>query len=122
LEHDGASVDVFDSPDTCRAALDALTPNADHMLWFEYNFLYVLAAEGKSEKSALGDHKAAGYEQRKRFYSISDEGQLRFAQGIARYICFLADTTGLADKAACDSALSKLNGYSNYAEFLDAIG
>ena len=45
---------VFESPESCRSALEALEPNPDHMFWFEYNFLYVLAAGGAAEKSALG--------------------------------------------------------------------
>jgi len=68
------------------------------MYWFEYNFLFVLAARGKAEKKALGDHTPGGYGQRARFYAISDEGRLNFARGIARYIVFLAENTGLASR------------------------
>jgi hypothetical protein len=67
----GKPTDVFASPATCRAALAALPPSAEHMTFFEYNFLYVLAAGGKPEKAALGDHSPAGYQQRARFYAIS---------------------------------------------------
>ena len=64
------------------------------MFWFEYNFLFILAAGGP-EKSALGDHTEAGYRQRARFYSISDEARLRYARHVAGYILFLAEETGL---------------------------
>ena len=50
------------------------------MFWFEYNFLYVLAADGRAEKAALGDHTPAGYRQRARFYAISDEGRLQLRE------------------------------------------
>ena len=60
----------------------------------------VLAGGGRADKAALGDHTPAGYRQRARFYAISDEGRLRYAQDVARYICFLAETTGLAPAAA----------------------
>ena len=39
---------------------------------------------------------ARGYEQRARFYGISDEGRLLYSKRVAEYICFLARTTGLA--------------------------
>ena len=84
-----------------RAALEALPPSPEHMFWFEYNFLYVLAAGGRAEKAALGDHTPAGYQQRARFYAISDEGRLNFSKNIASYIVFLAENTGLATAATC---------------------
>lgn len=59
---------VFADRAALDAALDTLAPSGDHMLWFEYNFLFICAAEGSSEKAKLGDHGAAGYEQRCRFY------------------------------------------------------
>ena len=71
------------------------------MFWFEYNFLYVLAGGGRAEKSALGDHSPAGYRQRARFYSISDEARLNFAKHVATYIVFLAEHTGLASRERC---------------------
>ncbi len=121
LEFEGVSPQVFDSPDTCRAALEALKPNPDHMFWFEYNFLYVLAAEGQAKKETLGDHSAAGYRQRARFYSISDEGRLKFTRKIAEYIIFLAQNTGLATEAICDEAIARLDRYSSYTEFVQGI-
>ncbi len=96
----GAPVDVFASPADCRAALEALPPSPEHMFFFEYNFLYVLAAGGRPEKSALGDHTPAGYAQRARFYAISPEARLRFAKRVAAYLVFLAETTGLASPRA----------------------
>jgi hypothetical protein len=114
----GRPADVFGSPAACRAALEALPPSPDHMFWFEYNFLYVLAAGGRPEKSALGDHTAAGYAQRARFYTISGEGRLNFARNVARYIIFLAENTGLAPAARCSAALARLDGYGSLAAML----
>lgn len=112
---------IFASPEACRVALQALEPSPDHVFWFEYNFLYVLAAGGRSEKAALGDHSPAGYRQRARFYSISDEGRLRFAQNVAKYILFLAETTGLAPAETCEVASNELNAYPTFADFLAGI-
>lgn len=114
--------DLFDSPAACRANLLDLKPDPDLMFWFEYNFLYVLAANGKPEKSALGDHTVAGYRQRARFYSISAEGRLRFAANIARYIIFLCETTGIVSTDRCAAALARLDGYTDYQAFLADIG
>jgi hypothetical protein len=122
LEHEKRSTDtVFETPESCRKLLASLSPNPDHMFWFEYNFLYVLAREGKHDKASLGDHSPAGYRQRARFYAISEEGQLRYAQGVARYLCFLAETTGLAAPDVCGRARQKLDGYRRYAELLADI-
>jgi hypothetical protein len=112
---------VFETPEACKKALGALRPNPDHMFWFEYNFLYVLARAGQADKASLGDHTPEGYRQRARFYGISDEGQLRYARGVAGYLCFLADTTGLAAPEICATARAKLNGYTRYADLLADI-
>jgi hypothetical protein len=117
-----AAIDgAFASPEACKQALAGLRPSPDHMFWFEYNFLYVLARDGKHDKASLGDHSPAGYRQRARFYAISDEGQLRYAQGVARYLCFLADTVGLAPPDACARARAKLEGYKRYADLVAVI-
>jgi hypothetical protein len=121
LAQEGRSADVFAEPGSCRSALEELTPSPDHMFWFEYNFLFVLAAEGKSERRALGDHGPAGYRQRARFYAVSEEGQLRYAKLVAEYLCFLAETTGMASADACARARKKLAGYARYADLLAAI-
>jgi hypothetical protein len=92
------------------------------MFWFEYNFLYVLAADGRAEKSALGDHTAAGYRQRARFYAISEEGRLGFAKNIAAYLLFLAENTGLAPAARVAEARAKLESTPTLAAFHAAIG
>lgn len=113
LERAGQSSEVFGAPADCRAALEALPPSPDHMFWFEYNFLFVLAAGGRPEKSALGDHTAEGYRQRARFYQISDEGRLRYARNVARYLIFLAESTGLARPGSCRAARIKLDQYSS---------
>ena len=113
---------VFADRAALDAALDTIGLSGDHMLWFEYNFLFICAAEGSTEKSKLGDHGAAGYEQRCRFYSgISDEGRLNFGKGIAKYILFLAESTGLAPAATCKASEAILDGYTNYGELLAAI-
>jgi len=117
LAGEGKSVDVFASSGATRAALEALAPSAEHMFFFEYNFLYVLAAGGRPEKSALGDHTAAGYAQRARFYAVSPEARLLFSKRIAAYLIFLAKNTGLASKERC-AATSKL--LASYAT-LDAM-
>lgn len=112
---------VFDSPETCRAALDALTPSAEHMFFFEYNFLYVLAADGKPEKSALGDHSPAGYRQRARFYAVSPEARLGFSKRIAAYLIFLAETTGLVAKERCTETTQLLESYTSLEAMLGDI-
>ena len=117
----GKSADVFATPAAARRAVEALPPSPDQMFWFEYNFLFVLAAGGRAEKQALGDHTAAGYAQRARFYAISDEGRLNFVRGIARYIVFLAENTGLATAARCAAARTLLDRYATMGDFLADI-
>jgi hypothetical protein len=92
------------------------------MFWFEYNFLYVLAAEGSAVKSALGDHTPAGYRQRSRFYSISAEARLGYAKNVADYIIFLAENTGLAPASRTGAARAKLHGYTTLDALLSDIG
>jgi hypothetical protein len=121
LAKSGKSTDVFANPSVTRAGLAALTPSPEHMFWFEYNFLHVLAAGGRPEKSALGDHTPAGYQQRARFYTISDEGRLNFAIHIATYIVFLAENTGLAPAATCAAANKLLAGYTSLDAMLNDI-
>jgi len=113
--------DVFGSPATCRAALEALTPSPEYMFFFEYNFLYVLAAGGRPEKAALGDHSPAGYAQRARFYAISDEARLNFCRAIASYIVFLAENTKLTPAARCAEARQRLARYQSLDEMLGDI-
>jgi hypothetical protein len=121
LQDEKRAVDVFSTRETCAAALEALSPSPDHMFWFEYNFLFVLAAGGSSAKSALGDHSPAGYQQRARFYAISPEGQLAYARNVALYLCFLAETTGQASAEACKAARQRLTRFTSYAELLADI-
>jgi hypothetical protein len=117
----GRNADVFANPSVTRAAIEALPASPEHMFWFEYNFLFVLAGGGRAEKAALGDHTPAGYQQRARFYSISDEGRLNFAKGIASYIVFLAENTGLAPAATCAGARKLLERYTTLADMLNDI-
>ncbi len=117
LQLAGKPAERFDTPAATRATLETLTPSPDHMFWFEYNFLHVLAAGGRPAKVALGDHTAAGYRQRERFYSISAEGRLLYSRNVARYILFLAESTGLGSAAHCAAARTKLEAYAS----LDAM-
>jgi hypothetical protein len=117
----GKPADVFSNPKATRTALESLPASPDHMFWFEYNFLHVLAAAGRAEKSALGDHTPAGYRQRARFYSVSDEGRLNFAKNIARYIVFLAENTRLATAETCAAARKLLDRYTSLEEMLNDI-
>ena len=121
LAKSAKGTEVFANPTAARAALESLTPSPEHMFWFEYNFLFVLAAHGRAEKSALGDHTPAGYRQRARFYSVSDEGRLHFAKNIASYIVFLAENTGLAPAATCAAARKLLAGYTSLDAMLNDI-
>jgi hypothetical protein len=121
LSRAGKGTDVFATPDACRAAVESLGPSPDHMFFFEYNFLFVLAAGGKAEKAALGDHSAAGYRQRARFYSISPEARLLYAKGVAAYIVFLAEHTGLVFAERCTAVRRLLNRIESYDEFTSEI-
>ena len=112
---------VFASAASCRAALDALPPSAEHMFFFEYNFLYVLAAGGRPQKAALGDHSAAGYAQRARFYAISPEARLRYLKGVAGYLVVLAETTGLASAERSMAARRRLEAYATLDAMLEDI-
>ncbi len=112
---------VFADATTCRAALDALKPSPEHMFWFEYNFLFVLAAGAKADKAALGDHTPAGYAQRARFYAISDQGRLNYARNVAAYLIFLCETTGLAPAARAAAARTRLATYRSYRDLLTDI-
>jgi hypothetical protein len=116
LAHEGHGGDgAFASPETLRAALSGLAPSPDHMFFFEYNFLYVLAAGGST--SRLGDHGAAGYAQRARFYGVSDEARLLYAKGVAGYILFLAETTGLAPAPRVAAARERLAALPDHDAF-----
>jgi len=121
LARAGRPVDVFASPETCRAAVDALGTSPDHMFFFEYNFLFVLAAGGRPEKASLGDHSSAGYAQRARFYAISPEARLLYAKGVAGYIVFLAEHTGLVPAERCAAAQMLLARIASHDELLNAI-
>ena len=121
LSKSGKPTDVFANSSVTRSALKALPASPEHMFWFEYNCLYVLAAGGRAEKSALGDHTPAGYQQRARFYAISDEGRLNFSKNIASYIVFLAENTGLASAATCAAANKLLSGYTSFDVMLNDI-
>ena len=106
---------------TCKAHLEQLPVDPNLMFWFEYNFLYVLAADGKAEKAALGDHTSAGYRQRRRFYTISQTGRLNYCRNVAAYIIFLAESTGLVNDEVCAEAKAKLSSYKAYNEFISDI-
>lgn len=105
---DTAGEEIFASPAACRAALTVRPASPEDVFWFEYNFLYVLAAEGRADKASLGDHGAAGYRQRARFYSVSAQARTLFAKRVADYIIFLAESTGLAGTAKTEQARKAL--------------
>jgi len=109
------------SEETCRNLLHGLDPSPEHFFWFEYNFLYILAADGSAEKMALGDHSPKGYQQRERFYSISDEGRLLYSKRVVEYILFLAENTGLVSSKVCDQAKIELDLIKSYSSFVDSI-
>ena len=111
----------FVTPAATRAALEALPPSPEHMFFFEYNFLYVLAAGGRPEKAALGDHSPAGYAQRARFYAVSAETRLRFSQRIAAYLIFLAENTGLVAPERCAATRKLLASYTTLEAMLGDI-
>ncbi len=117
LVKSGRPTDVFVDERTTRAAIEALPASPEHMFWFEYNFLFVLAAEGRAAKAALGDHSPAGYRQRARFYQISPEARLRYSRNVAAYLLFLAENTGLAPAERCQAASRLLDSYTT----LDAM-
>jgi len=117
----GGAAGLFADEVTTRAALDALEPSAEHMFFFEYNFLYVLAADGRAEKSALGDHSAAGYRQRARFYAVSAEARLHYAKRVAEYLIFLAENTGLASTERCAAARRQLAQTASLDALIDSI-
>lgn len=121
LVKSGRSADVFADRQATRAAIESLERSPEHMFWFEYNFLYVLAADGRAEKAALGDHSPAGYRQRARFYSISDQARLGFAKRVASYIVFLAEHTGLAPAERCAAARKRLEAYQGFAALVEDI-
>ena len=121
LARAGVGTDVFANPTVTHAALESLPASPEHMFWFEYNFLFVLAGGGRAEKAALGDHTPAGYRQRARFYGVSDEGRLNFAKNIARYIVFLAEHTKLAAPERCQGARTLLDRYATLDEMLNDI-
>ncbi|MBN1307913.1 MAG: hypothetical protein JXA18_08355 [Chitinispirillaceae bacterium] len=117
---EGISADgAFDSPDRLKQALDSLQPSPDHVFWFEYNFLFVLAAKGSITR--LGDHSIDGYAQRSRFYAISDEARLLYARGVATYIIFLAESTGIASDESVAEARKKLADFTKYNDLLADI-
>jgi hypothetical protein len=113
--------DVFDSPASCRRALEALPPSPEYMFFSEYNFLYVLAAGGRPDKTSLGDHSPAGYAQRSRFYSISSEARLNYSKSVADYMIFLAATTGLVAPNKCATSAARLDRYTSLDEMLSDI-
>ncbi len=118
---EGVNADgAFKSPEKLRRALDMLNPSPDHVFWFEYNFLFILAGKGSAEN--LGDHSPDGYAQRSRFYSISDQARLLYAKAVAMYIIFLAESTGMVGRDAALKAREKLKGFKTYDDLLDDIG
>jgi hypothetical protein len=121
LRENGKPVDVFSDPATARAAIESLEPSPEHPFWFEYNFLYVLTANGRADKAALGDHTPAGYQQRARFYAISDQAKLLYAKNVASYLIFLAETTGIVSPQRCQQATEALQALNTFDALLSQI-
>jgi hypothetical protein len=116
LAHEGRDAEgAFTSPAALQEALATLPASPDHMFSFEYNFLFVLAANGSPER--LGDHGPEGYAQRARFYAVSDHTRLAYARGVAAYILFLAESTGIASPQRVVRARARLAGLASYAAF-----
>ncbi len=116
-----SSADAFSSETICRDRLNGLTPDPEHMFWFEYNFLYVLAAGGRPEKGALGDHTPAGYAQRRRFYAIGESGRFGYSRLVAEYLLFLCETCGFAPSEKIALARADLAQHATHAGFLADI-
>jgi len=112
---------LYTAPADCRKLVNQLPPHPDRVLFFEYNFLYVLAAGGKAHKDALGDHSLAGYRQRARFYAISDQTRLAYAQRVGDYLIFLAENTGVAAPETCASVRDRLESLTTYSDLLNDI-
>jgi hypothetical protein len=117
----GGKAEAFASPEACRSAVESLKPSPDHMFFFEYNFLFVLAGGGLAKKASLGDHSPSGYRQRARFYSISPEARLLYAKGVAGYIVFLAEHTGIVPAERCSAVRRLLGRIASYEEFISEI-
>ena len=117
----GRPVEVFASAAVTRASLEALPPSPEHMFFFEYNFLFVLAAGGQPKKPALGDHSPAGYAQRARFYALSPEARLNYSKGVASYLIFLAETTGLVAPTRCAATAKLLASYPSLSAMMNDI-
>ncbi len=116
LAHEGREEgSSFASPEALRAVLGGMPPSPDHMFFFEYNFLFVLAAGGSTGR--LGDHGAAGYAQRARFYGIGDVARLLYAKRVASYILFLAGATGLAPGERVERARARLDAFGDLDAF-----
>ena len=121
LKTEGAPVlKPFNSPEELKCVLDSLESSPEHVFWFEYNFLFVLAAHGSIDR--LGDHSVEGYRQRSRFYRISEKGRLLYAKRVALYILFLAEATGMAEREVIQRARDKLADFNEYDDLLADIG
>ena len=94
------------------------------MFWFEYNFLFVLAAGGSApRKSAWATTPPPATPARALLRDLRRRARLRYAQGVAKYILFLAETTGphgaraVMPPACCSRrAAQRLDGYGGYGE------
>ena len=73
------------------------------------------------DMKVVGDHSSEGYRQRKRFYSISEQGKLLYSKRVSEYIIFLAQNTGLVSSKICKDALSELETFNEYSDFVESI-
>jgi len=85
-----------------------LSPSPDYMFWFEYISSTCWPAADARRRRRWATTPLPVNRQRARFYSVSEEGRLNFAKGIARYIVLLSENTGLATAERCATALARL--------------
>ena len=104
----------------CRAALEALPPSPEHMFWFEYNFLYVLAGGGRPDKprSAIIRRRATG--SARGFTPSATRGGCATPRA-SRAICVSRRDHRPGAPRICARALAKLEAYTRYADLLAEI-
>ena len=110
---------IFASPEACRVALQALEPSPITLgLSTTFSMFSLRAA---ALKSRPGRPFSGRYRQRCPFLLHQRRGPPRFAQNAAKYILFLAETTGPAPAETCEVASNELNAYPMFADFLAGI-
>ncbi len=123
LETAGVTVaaDVFDSPATCRARLEALSPSPAHMFFFEYNFLYVLAAGRQAGKVCAGRPFTGRVHAARAFLRNQPGGAAQFRESDRGLHHLSGRDYRPLRPAACTAATVRLEGYTSLTEMLDDI-